>query len=134
MRKSSQNHITQESLFFLKFGPSTPTCHFLWESPEHLHSQICDVRDPRNPVSALSSRGMILSLCKHLLCARHFMCINWFNFHNSIILAFLFYWWRQGRRKERLSYLLKVTQLVSRRVGFELLTSCALPPCSPLPY
>lgn len=91
LRKPSQKHITQGSSWgFVLILSSTPTRLLApWKSPEHPHPKICHLGGPRRSSLCsfqLGDKKIVLPLCKHLLCARHFMCINLFNFHNSPVI------------------------------------------------
>lgn len=81
MREPSQNHRTQKSwLIFLNFVPRLPLCSHPWKSPEHPHPKICYLWGARrSSLCSHLSRGMrkltLLHDCKHLLCARNFVCL-----------------------------------------------------------
>lgn len=87
MGKSSHSSITPESwwrwwwLFFVILAPPLlpAPSPFSWKSPEHLHSEIYYLRGPKKFSLRSLQQGeeqRAPSLCIHLLCARHFMCLT----------------------------------------------------------
>lgn len=81
---------TLVALFLISFPEFLPVFPFSLKSPEYPYSKTCYVGEPRRSSLCSFQQGdkkIILSVtCNHLICARHFMCINLFNFHKNSIL------------------------------------------------
>lgn len=82
---------TLVGLFLILFPEFLPVFLFSLKFPEYSYPKIFFVGEPRRSSLCSFQQGdkkIILSVaCNHLLCVRHFMCINLFNFcKNSIII------------------------------------------------